>query len=238
MWAVIRDSIGTDLSTVGRLARAVGEIYTPKSSRGKDGKGRRKVVGWETGEKGEGSQRSPGGWRCGRLIARRSMSCLALSFCRAFRLPFPCPRRGRLPFSQFTSISTQFHVKYLRYCHSQVPSSVRSRIRELSSTGYCWYLAGSSWLLSCAALLGWSPEKKSSALEFRYWPDATPVLCSRIQSGAMRGRERGRKREKRDAARKQNINTQTPATSSLFLLTRYYHYHYYYYSTTTTPTIR
>lgn len=153
-------------------------------------------------------------------------------------LPFPCPRRGRLPFSQFTSISTQFHVKYLRYCHSQVPSSVRSRIRELSSTGYCWYLAGSSWLLSCAALLGWSPEKKSSALEFRYWLDATPVLCSRIESGAMRGRERGRKREKRDAARKQNINTQTPATSSLFLLTRYYHYHYYYYSTTTTPTIR
>lgn len=131
-------------------------------------------------------------------------------------LPFPCPRRGRLPFSQFTSISTQFHVKYLRYCHSQVPSSVRSRIRELSSTGYCWYLAGSSWLLSCAALLGWSPEKKSSALEFRYWPDATPALCSRIQSGAMRGRERGRKREKRDAARKQTSTHRLPLHPAFF----------------------
>lgn len=91
MWAVIENSIGTDLSTVDRLARAVGEIYTPKSSRGKDGKGRRKVVGWEKGEKGEGSRRSPGGWRCGRLIARRSMSCLALSFLPCLQASLPLP---------------------------------------------------------------------------------------------------------------------------------------------------
>lgn len=32
----------------------MGEILcTPKSSRGKDGKGKKKVVGWEKGEKGE-----------------------------------------------------------------------------------------------------------------------------------------------------------------------------------------
>lgn len=128
--------------------------------------------GWEreeesggVGEGGEGGKGCPGGWRSGRLIARRSMSCLALSFCLHLpSLAFPCPR-------EVGSHSANSHLflpssMFDRYCHSQVPSSVRSRIRELSSTGYCWYLAGSSLLLSCAALLGWSPRRNLAHWNF------------------------------------------------------------------------